>query len=461
MSSPATISPSGDVLTASRTIPWLVGGLFCAAYCALSLVRFVHFEPSSWDNAIFEQAVKGYANFGWPIVNIKGPGFNILGDHFSPITALLAPFYLIFPAAQTLLVGQAVLLALSVVVITRSAMRHCGVPAGVAVGVAYGLSFGIQSAVQADFHEVAFAALLLAFAGAAYLNRNWTAVVLSSLPLLLVKESLGLTVVMIGVVLALHGQRRRGLVLGSAGIVGMLLVLLLIIPSFNPDGAYAYSDQVGAAGGLLSTLLAGFGEKVVTVVVTVGVTGFLALCSPWVLLAIPTFGWRFLSETEFYWGTSWHYSLVLMPIMFVAMIDAIERSRESGHQWVRRYASQVPAIAVAVALAMQLTSPLSVLLQPQTYATDPRDVAARQLLAKIPRGATVETDIGLISHLVTDHEVYWIGTSEGVVADYVVLDLNLSAGLQGAERYAEATSSADYELIFERAGYSLAERVDR
>ena len=95
-------SVSGWVLP----VLWALG--CTVAYAALSVLRFRRFEPTSWDNAIFEQAVRGYAGLGWPVVDIKGPGFNVLGDHFSPITALLAPFYAVVPSAQTLLVAQAV-----------------------------------------------------------------------------------------------------------------------------------------------------------------------------------------------------------------------------------------------------------------------------------------------------------------------------------------------------------------
>jgi hypothetical protein len=44
-----------------------------------------------WDLGIFEQVVKSYAHLRAPVADLKGPGFNILGDHFSPITALIAP----------------------------------------------------------------------------------------------------------------------------------------------------------------------------------------------------------------------------------------------------------------------------------------------------------------------------------------------------------------------------------
>ncbi len=107
-----------------------------AAYTVLALVRFRTYEPTSYDNAIFEQAVAGYAGFEAPIVAIKGPGFNLLGDHFSPVIALLGPVYRLFPAAQTLMAAQAVLIAVSVYVVASLALRRLGPWAGGGVAVA-------------------------------------------------------------------------------------------------------------------------------------------------------------------------------------------------------------------------------------------------------------------------------------------------------------------------------------
>src|SRR5215212_8438110 len=103
------------------------------AYGVLTLMRYRRFTISSWDHAIFEQAVKGYARPGAPIVDIKAPGFNILGDHFSPIDALIAPFYRAFPSAQTILLAQVVLIAVSIAVIALVAMRHLGTLTGATI----------------------------------------------------------------------------------------------------------------------------------------------------------------------------------------------------------------------------------------------------------------------------------------------------------------------------------------
>jgi uncharacterized membrane protein len=431
-----------------RTVAAALAVVFGSAYAALSLVRFHRFTLSSWDNAIFEQAVRGYAHFGAPTVDVKGPGFNQLGDHFSPILVLIAPFYRVFPSAQTILIAQAVLIAISVAVISALAMRRLGAVVGLAIGVAYGLSFGIQSAVEVDFHEVAFAAPLLALAGAAYVDRRFGAVVLWALPLLLVKEEFGFTVAAIGAVLWLAGERRRGLALAAVGLVVAALTVLVIMPLIA--GSYTHSDMLGGDRGIFATLTSDSGRKFATVALTVGITGLAALASPWVLVVAPTFAWRFVGDNSYYWGTEFHYSLVLMPIVFVAMIDAMTR-------WPRlRWATLAAVVVTGFTL---INSPLSLLVHSGTYDDPARASSARAVLALVPKGASVETDIGLMTHLTTDHTVYWLGTVGTAKPTYVLFDTASGIGSpEDVVDYAEKTHGGTYELLYDHDGYVLARR---
>jgi uncharacterized membrane protein len=431
----------------------VVAVLAGVAYAAVSLLRFRRFTLSSWDNAIFEQALQGYAHLRAPIVDIKGPGFNILGDHFSPIYALLAPVYRLFPAAQTLLVSQAVLLAFSVAVVTALALRTLGTVTGTVLGVAYALSFGLQSAVASDFHEIAFGVPLLALAGAAYVDRRPTAVVAWSLPLLLVKEDLGLTVAVIGGVLWWSGARRRGAALAVAGVLGAAIVVLVLVPAMNPDDGYAYASALGGDRGIVATLFTDTGRKLETVLLTVAVTGFAALASPWALVALPTLAWRFAGDNPYYWGTDFHYSALLMPVLFVAAVDAMAR-------WPRlRWAA---VVAAAVTASTVPGSPVVSLVDPETYEPSVRAEQAREVMSLVPDGASVETDIGLINHLVTDHEVYWTGTVGDAKPEYVLFDVASGIGSpQDVVAYAEQAHGGTYELIYTDGGYVLARRTPR
>ncbi|TSD58636.1 DUF2079 domain-containing protein [Aeromicrobium piscarium] len=431
-----------------RRPAWILGIATTLVYSVLAVLRFRRFTVTSWDNAIFEQALAAYARFEAPIVTVKGPGYHILGDHFSPIYAVLAPVYRLFPHAQTLLVAQAVLLGISVAVIASLAVRHLGSLIGTLIGVLYAVSFGLQSAVAADFHEVAFAVPLLALAGAAFVEARYDRVIWWSLPLLLVKEDLGFTVAAIGLALWLAGERRKGLGLGIGGVAAVAIVVGLVIPSFNTGDAYDYVGTLGGDAGIWSTLTAEPGRKLLTVALTFAITGAAALLSPWAVVVAPTLLWRFVGDNPFYWGTEWHYSLTLMPVVFVAMIDVL--ARRPRLVW--------PAVLLSAAATVYtlVGSPLTTLADPDTWRESPRAEAAEGAISQLPRGAAVESDLGLLTHLATDYELYWRGTIGDAVPDYIVFDSAISS--DDIVQYGRKAHGTDFTVVYDEGGYTVARR---
>ncbi|WP_240957753.1 DUF2079 domain-containing protein [Streptomyces barkulensis] len=432
------------------------------AYATLSIARYTRFGSMSWDLAIFEQVTRSYAHLQSPIAPIKGPDFNILGDHFSPVLVLLAPLYRLFPSPVTLLVVQAVLFAVSAAVVSDTAARFLGRIRGLLTGAAYGLSWGIQRAVDFDFHEIAFAVPLLAVILRNLLLERWRHVVCWCVPLVLVKEDLGLTVAAVGICLLLARRRAQGIGLMVFGTAATATVLLVIIPMFNPGSGYDYWEKVAGAGsdspGWPGGLLEGIGTKGETLLWIVGVTAFLALRSPLVLVALPTLGWRFLSHEPNYWSTDWHYSAVLMPIMFMALIDAVRSAPRSSRVWVRRYArNAVPAVA-AISATLCLQLPLRDLTQPETYDGGPRASAARVAVSRIPDGATVEANTGLMTHLTGRTTVYWVGNTGALTPQYIALDLasGWSAPLTDPAGYVrQLHPDARYDLVFHHQQYAV------
>ena len=190
-------------------VAWLIAAVVFAAYLIISLSRYLQLAPGSWDLGIFTEYVRQLAHLRAPVVNIHGPGFNLLGDHFQPIVALIVPFFLVFPSPATLLVAQALLTAVSVIPVSRAAAANLGRGAGWAIGAAYGFSWGLAQMIDFDFHEIAFAVPLLAFALSALVRGRTRAAVLWALPLVFVKEDQGFTVAALGVVMMLAGTGWR------------------------------------------------------------------------------------------------------------------------------------------------------------------------------------------------------------------------------------------------------------
>ena len=284
-------APSGR----ADRVPWLIALAVFAAYATISLSRYLRLAPGSWDLGIFTEYVRQLAHLHAPVVNIRGAGFNLLGDHFQPIVGLIAPIFLLFPSAATLLVVQALLTAVSVVPVSRAAAARLGTGAGRMIGAAYGLSWGLQQMIDFDFHEIAFAVPLLACSLSALLRGKVRAAALWALPLVFVKEDQGFTVAALGVLIvaaslsrarengqdraALHpagldpaGLRSSGLRWGALlavwGLAWSFLAIAVIIPHFNTLHQYPYWADGGVLnpGGVhpsVPSVLAQFGHSYV------------------------------------------------------------------------------------------------------------------------------------------------------------------------------------------------------
>ena len=488
---------------------WLPAVIACAVaalYISFSLAQWRTLSDPSWDLAIFAEAAQSYSRFEAPIVSIKGPGYNLLGDHFHPILMLLGPIFRFFPSAFTLLIVQDLLIAASVLPIARLAQRFLGRGGAVLVGLAYGLGWGLQGAVAAQFHEVCVAVPLLACAGAAFVERRWGACMAWLAPVILVKEDLGLTVFVAGLALAWRrrGEDRSGMLASLAyalfGIVAFIVTVKLFLPAMNPAGTWAYSLDGSATGAgtamagataarevpSLWQILAVPSVKIVTLAVLLAGAGVVGARSPWFALVLPTLAWRFAGSVDaYYQWSSWHYNAVLVPIAACALLDVIAgwlapadapaglatagetdadcanpAPASSGR---RRALAWAAACVPAISLAITATSlPLWKL---PTLTDSPRLDAAQGAIDAVPVGASVETDTTLLARLVPGRDVYWVGTTVGMDAppEYVVVDRQ-SYAWGGAEVDAESWASAahpghTYETIYSAQGFRVARRT--
>ncbi len=325
-----------------------------AAYCVFALGLYNTFQTSSYDLVIFDEAVRSYAHFMPGISIIKGvhngfgPHFSILGDHWSPILAALAPLYWIYNSPVTLLVAQAVLFALAIPplwVFTRRTLGGGGkaVAAAYLVSVAYALSWPIASALAFDFHEVAFAPVLTAVALERLSAGRLRTALIALGALLLVKEDMGLFVAGIGVYLAVSRPRvvRRQLAVGlgliAAGLADTVIATYVLIPAFGGRSSYywAYTtlgpSAPQAAWHLITDpaslkLLVTPDVKLQTMLWLFGAFCFLSLRSPMALAAVPLLLERMLANLfPNWWVTGYQYNAYLVIILLFAAVDGAAR----------------------------------------------------------------------------------------------------------------------------------------
>ncbi|MDY5160609.1 DUF2079 domain-containing protein [Actinotignum urinale] len=494
-----------------------------ATFTYVSVYQWRNFVSPSWDLGIFTQLVDQYSHFRAPIVDIKGPGFNLLGDHFHPILVLLAPIYRLFPSGLTLLVVQNALFALASYPITRYACARFGNVAGAFIGFAGAFSWGLHTAVVAQFHEIAFAVPLISFGLIAWLEGRYFRAATYLGALVFVKEDMGLTLmafVAVPPLITLRSSRgslrerfavlrsrlsnrssgwltpeRLGILLGCWGLLWVLLSVFVVLPMFNTAGQW---DYYGRFDGNDSGLFAHFSTKMTTVFTLVLTMGAVGTISPFALLILPTLAWRFLGNIPYYWGTDWHYSAILMPIAMVALIDALQYVTSFSQAVTSQTSHHNPQLpATTTGAGLPATTPqtgappskylrkntifatccaLVSLLPSATWATQQgvipllrgvnpelsskQRLSARSSVEAVPQGAKVVTDIYMLAYLVPGRTVFWEGTVQGTPVDYVVFSPHSNHGNgENVLDWARQTFGGDWKIVYDENGYVVVRRL--
>jgi len=453
---------SGEVR--DRVAVTLLTLVTATAHAAYGLSALARFRLGTYDLVIFDQAVRGYAAFGAPVAPVKGvhngfgPGFSVLGDHFSPMLATLAPLYWVRPHPGTLVVAQAALFALAVPVVWVAVRRALGRGPAYCVAAAFALSWPLQEATAVGFHEVAFAVPLTAVALERLQARRYGQSALAALALLLVKEDLGLVVAAFGVVVALRGRRALGAGLAAAGLAAVLLSVKVLIPlAGGRSGYYAayYTDALESPGALMSALVSPV-EKWQTMLWLLGPVVVLALGSPLLLVAAPLLAERFLSANPNHWGTIHHYNAYVLPVVVLAAVEVARRlPRRARHAWA------VGTLLAAVAACAWF--PFGRFVDGSAWRTTDDARAARAAVAAVPDGVTVEAANYLGAQLTarttvllldqTPRGADWIAASTRRQFPFVSL-------AEQRERLA-AAERAGFAVVHDAGGYVVLHRSSR
>ncbi|RJL33262.1 DUF2079 domain-containing protein [Bailinhaonella thermotolerans] len=439
-----------------------------ALYAGVGLLQFTAFRAGTYDLVIFDQAIRSYSRFESPVSIAKGVhnefgrDFPVLGDHWSPILMLLAPLYWLHDGPKTLIVAQAVLIAASIPVVWAFARRRLGNRAAIFAAGAYALSWPVAEAVVFDFHEVAFAPLLVALmierfdAGKA----RWGLAAAGLL--LLVKEDMGLLIAGYGLYLLAARRQwwRMGLVFLVGGLGAVWIATRLLIPLFGGKADYYWAygklgpDIPGVLGTMVTDPLRAIETlgtpqaKLWTLACLGAMVLFACLLSPLTLVALPPLAARLLAgDFPNWWGTQYHYNAFIVAVLFLAAIDGTSRLRAYGETWAK-------AVLVVSVLLMPFFAYGR--LVTDTIVGDDRRGAARAAVAQVPSGVLVESANRLGPALSARARVLlWDRTPR--FAPWVVADVSRRTfpfkSVEEQRNRVDFLRRHGYRTVFERGGY--------
>ena len=151
------------VRTAPLALLALAVLLYAAYFSYLTILRYQAFEARALDMGNLHQAIWNTAHGNWFRMTNQEAGLTSrLSMHVEPILVPIAGIYRIFPGVETLLILQAIVVALGAVPLFALARRlQLGDWPALAFGVAYLLNPTVQAANWLEFHPVTLAPTFL------------------------------------------------------------------------------------------------------------------------------------------------------------------------------------------------------------------------------------------------------------------------------------------------------------
>lgn len=474
--------------------------LYIATFSTLAILRYLSFRTgylgvdTSWDLGQYGQLIWNSLNGRLLEGTFVQDTRTFLGKSFTPILLAFVPLYAVWSSPIILLIVQVVGLGVGGFPIYWFARRQLGPWLGLAVALAYYLNPGLEYIGLTEFHEIALAVPLFAYATFFLLRKHHAGFLVCLALALLVKEEIGLIVIMFGVYIFLFQHNYRlGAALALFGLGWTVLLLQYLIPFFRGaeyGGTFYYFGEGTIGGGgsrygylgrnipeILLTFLqrpqviinhVWIPEKIAYVLHLGIPLVFLPLLGAEIaLLALPTFGYSLLSTYPLQYEIRSYYFSPLLPILFFAAILGAERLI----RWLTtgRFKFRLTGVQGFFITLLTTAGIMSYFLhgpgpgardfQMYRYKLDAHAQLGNELITKIPSDAVVVAQNEFLAHLSNRKQIYEIPVIPDYrQTDYIFADSKL--GWYRVHQIAWDNERAEgyFETLVEQDGYWLARR---
>jgi uncharacterized membrane protein len=422
-------------------------------------------------------------------------GRNLFGDHASLILLPLVPIYRLFPSAGTLFFIQSLAIGLGALPVFLAARRRL---ASEGMAVALAACFLLHPAVgwtnRENFHPDCFVAVFVGMAIYGALERKWRLYWVFVALTILVKEDVSLVLLPLGVWVAMRRDRRIGLATIAATVGATLLGMFLIMRSLiGVPTRNGWRIPFGGPGGLMREAIERPGnvidhfrsdQRPFYVWQMTFPMAFVFARRPGIAaISVLVIGTNMLSTFWYQYHLEYHYSLIAVPALVIGTVHALELV---SRQWRRRLVGVVFITSLWSCLMWGVV-PLGSILTPgaadpigrnePSYwpPSHPVALAARDIIAHVPAGASIATYHALAPHLANRELVYQFPNPFRVVLygvdttleaaraclpiandlEYVLLQADLSEELT----VDWAVVKRDFDVVIEIGGWVLYHRV--
>ena len=433
----------------------------------MKLLQHAALQTQAFDLGIFANVLWNTSRGRWFFDGIRG--VNHLGDHFSPLLAVLAPAFRLWNDAGVLLVIQSAALSAALPFAYLLGRRVTGRrDAGVLLAVWLAFLPFLHRVSRFDFHETALGVPLILGALAAWHGGRRRAFWVSVGALLLLREDYGFLLAGLGFSWVLGGdrkERRVGAFLAVGGILWSLTVIFILMPLFHSGGqplGFSYGHLGSGPGEMILSLFRprtlwnltlGSGVRRETLAGIVLWTGGLVLLSlryspAWLAPVLL----QFLSGRDGQIRLEAHYAAGMIPFLVYAAAFGLRAVLD--HPWVSVHPRAVRAALIAIGTG---TAVIGFFAVPPYFHPVPVDrKGAAAVLPSIPPEASVQASANLVPHLCLRKTIWMSPDSRRT--EWVVLDrtpVGFSPPLEVLEESARFAGRNAAYRVYSRGGIEI------
>ncbi|MEW6104598.1 MAG: DUF2079 domain-containing protein [bacterium] len=338
---------NAQLLNLNKDIPkiatWLIllflTSIYIAVYSYLSIIQYNAFHTGHHDLAVFDEAI--WNTIEGRILNTSVTlGYNFLGEHFSPMLLILAPFYFIWQDPRMLLILQSLFLgigAIPIFLIAKDKLKHNLL--SLSFSFAYLFHPFISRVNLFEFHEICLAPFFLLFTFYFLQRRIWWFYFIFLFFSLMVKEDVSLITTALGIYSFFKINKKIGIITFIIGIFWVYISVSILMPYIKKETATTMVDSTYKHFGrfnlgkspseiiknlifnpqnISEVLFFLANEKLATIILLILPLGLLSIFSPVILISLPEIILHFLSIFPYQFLLGWQYSAPILPFAIIS-----------------------------------------------------------------------------------------------------------------------------------------------
>ncbi|OGF50837.1 MAG: hypothetical protein A2231_04075 [Candidatus Firestonebacteria bacterium RIFOXYA2_FULL_40_8] len=311
---------------------------FLIILLALSIFRYLNIHSTYFDLGIYENIIYRIAfHQEWGL---------LFSGHVYPILLAHSLIYRIFPFTETLLILQALTVAIGSYPLYLLARKKLAGGFPLIVILCYFAYYGVEYNTVFDFHPDHIIIPILFFAFYFLDENKLPQFIVTCLIGMTVKEPFNLIMMMLGVyAIFKYKHLKSGIFIALTGLAVFIFEIKVIIPHFNPVISDIQNVQASKFGASVSEMIINLFVKpqiwlpmiynkaaiifVISVFLPLMFIPFLAPLE--LIIALPMFLILLSSGSSLHVGISTHYLACIIPPLFVAFIYGLNKIKNYKH----------------------------------------------------------------------------------------------------------------------------------